>query len=170
MIKISQKQQNILKIILEHGAMQSSVIHEEILKQNNNLSLVSVKRALSEMAGRGLLIINGSGRSTGYRISNFARVFLDIDAKKYIEIEPDKRFGSSQYNFVYFSRFLADIFDQSELERLDQATKNYKQKIGNLSKVIEEKELQRLIIELSWKSSKIEGNTYTLVGYRKTHY
>ena len=167
MIKISQKQQNILKIILEHGAMQSSVIHEEILKQNNNLSLVSVKRALSEMAGRGLLIINGSGRSTGYRISNFARVFLDIDAKKYIEIEPDKRFGSSQYNFEYFSQFPADIFDQSELERLDQATKNYKQKIGNLSKVIEEKELQRLIIELSWKSSKIEGNTYTLLDTEK---
>lgn len=167
MIKISQKQQNILKIILEQGTMQSSAIHQEILKQGGDLSLVSVKRTLSEMTGLGLLIISGIGRSTSYNISNSARVFLDINAKKYIEIEPDKRFGSSGYNFDYFSKFPTDIFDAAELKDLDQATKNYKQKTRDLSNIIEEKELLRLIIELSWKSSKIEGNTYTLLDTEK---
>ena len=92
MIKISQKQQNILEIILKYGAVRSSIIHEEISKRGDDLSLVSVKRALSEMTGLGLLIVTGSGRSTSYSINNIARVFLDIDDKKYIEIEPDKRF------------------------------------------------------------------------------
>ncbi|MDO8513043.1 MAG: Fic family protein [bacterium] len=167
MIKITQKQQNILEIILKSGTMQSSAIHEEILIRGDDLSLVSVKRALSEMTVSRLLIVTGSGRSTGYKVSNLAKVFFDIDAKKYIEIEPDKRYGSNSYNFDYLSEFPADIFDETELKILDQATENYKKKTKDLPKVIEEKELQRLIIELSWKSSKIEGNTYTLLDTEK---
>ena len=167
MIKISQNQQNILEIILKQGAAQSSEVHEEILKLGDNLSLVSVKRALSEMANTGLLIIEGSGRSTSYSLSNLARAFFDIDAKKYVEIEPDKRFGSSKYNFGFFSKFPLEIFNETELKNLDEATENYKRKINNLSESIEEKELLRLIIELSWKSSRIEGNTYTLLDTEK---
>lgn len=167
MIKITQKQQNILEIFFENGTMQSSAIHKEVLRRGDNLSLVSIKRALSELAEMGLLIVTGGGRSTSYCLSNLAKVFLDVDAKKYIEIEPDKRFGSSSYNFNYFSEFPADIFDEVELEKLDHATKNYKQKTRDLSGVIKEKELLRLIIELSWKSSRIEGNTYTLLDTEK---
>ncbi|MEK9155924.1 MAG: Fic family protein [Patescibacteria group bacterium] len=167
MIKITSKQQNILKIFLENGDLQSSGVHEKILAQGDSLSLVSVKRALSEMVDLGLLIVIGSGRSTRYSVSNLARAFFDVDAKKYIETEPDKRFGFSQYNFNYFSEFPTDIFDGQELKTLNEATKNYKQKTRDLPEVIEEKELQRLIIELSWKSSKIEGNTYTLLDTEK---
>lgn len=167
MIKITSKQQNILKIFMENASLQSSQVHEKILAQGDDLSLVSVKRILSEMAEIGLLTVTGSGRSTSYSISNLARVFFDVDAKKYIEAEPDKRYGTSKYNFNYFSEFPTDIFDEQELKNLDQATKNYKQKIKDLSDVIEEKELLRLIIELSWKSSKIEGNTYTLLDTEK---
>jgi Fic family protein len=167
MTKISQKQQNILEIILKNGVMQSSALHEEISKRGEDISLVSVKRALSEMAELGLLIVSGSGRSTSYIISNAAKVFFNIDAKKYTEVEPDRRFGSDKYNFDYFSQFPVDIFDEEELKKLNQATENYKQKTRDLSDIIEEKELQRLIIELSWKSSKIEGNTYTLLDTEK---
>lgn len=167
MIKITTKQQNILKIILENGTMQSSQIHREVVRRGDDLSLVSVKRLLSEMAELRLLIVSGAGRSTNYSVSNIARVFLDIDANKYVETEPDKRIGLSKYNFTYFSEFPEDIFNEAEQRNLDLATQNYKQKTRDLSKVIEEKELQRLIIELSWKSSKIEGNTYTLLDTEK---
>jgi len=167
MIKITSKQQNVLKIFMENGNLHSSEVHEKILTKNDNLSLVSVKRILSEMAELGLLIITGAGRSTSYTISNLARVFFNVDAKNYIEIEPDKRYGQSKYNFSYFKEFPTDIFDEQELKILDGATKNYKRKIKDLSDIIEEKELLRLIIELSWKSSKIEGNTYTLLDTEK---
>lgn len=167
MTKISLKQQNILEIILKSGLTQSSAIHQEFLRQGNDLSLVSVKRVLSGMAGLGLLIVTGSGRSTGYAISNLSRVFFDVDAKKYIELEPDQRYGLDKFNFDYFSEFPTDIFDESELQKLDQATQNYKQRVKDLSEIIENKEILRLTIELSWKSSKIEGNTYTLLDTEK---
>jgi len=36
-----------------------------------------------------------------------------------------------------------------------------------MSPTLEDKELERFVIELSWKSSKIEGNTYTLLDTEK---
>lgn len=166
-MKILPKQQNILKIILENMATQSSDIHEEIIKSGNDLSLVSVKRLLSDMVESDLLKIIGLSRSTSYSISTRGRALVDIDAQKYIQIEPDERFGLSGYNFDYFSEFPTDIFDESELQKLDNASNKYRQKIKNLSGIVEEKELLRLIIEFSWKSSKIEGNTYTLLDTEK---
>ena len=41
--------------------------------------------------------------------------------------------------------------------------KRYQDNIKKLSPIAIKKEFERLIIELSWKSSQIEGNTYTLI-------
>ena len=46
---------------------------------------------------------------------------------------------------------------------MEEATKFYKGRLIGVSKTIHKKELERFVIELSWKSSKIEGNTYTLL-------
>ena len=62
---------------------------------------------------------------------------------------------------------LLSFFTPEELKVLNQSTIEYHKRTKNLSAVIEKKELERLIIELSWKSSKIEGNTYTLLDTEK---
>jgi len=69
MSKLSQKQQKIITIILGKGSMPSSGIHSEMVKLGEDISLVTVKRTLSEMTGEGILISVGSGRSTSYNIS-----------------------------------------------------------------------------------------------------
>jgi Fic family protein len=63
--------------------------------------------------------------------------------------------------------FPESIFTDKETLVLETATKEYKQRTTGLPDVIRKKELERLIIELSWKSSKIEGNTYTLLDTEK---
>lgn len=163
MIKLNQRQQNILQIFLEKGRLQSSEVHEELTKRDDNVSLVSVKRALSDMAKTGSLVTVGSGRNTSYKISTGGRVFADISEKAYTSIDPDSRFGFDKYNIDLFSEFPPEIFGENELSDLDNATKVYQQKSRELSTVLVDKELQRFVIELSWKSSKIEGNTYTLL-------
>lgn len=167
MVKISQKYQKIIRIFLEKGTMQSSEIHAEMLKFGEKISLVTVKRTLSEMVGEGLLKFSGSGRSTSYDISSKGRLFADIDAKQYCSIEPDKRYGLSHYNFDLLSAVPPDIFIEDELKSLENATDEYNKRTRNLSSAIQKKELERLVIELSWKSSKIEGNTYTLLDTEK---
>ena len=66
-----------------------------------------------------------------------------------------------------FKALPVDIFTEDELKKLKTATAEYEKRTTDLSETIRKKELERLVIELSWKSSKIEGNTYTLLDTEK---
>ena len=72
-----------------------------------------------------------------------------------------------RYNFDLLPAIPADLFSDETLGVLRQATTEYERRTTDISAVIQKKELERLIIELSWKSSKIEGNTYTLLDTEK---
>jgi len=167
MKKISPKQQKIIGIFVKEGVISSSEAHDAVLKMGEDISLVTVKRTLSEMTKAGIIIAEGSGRATKYKISAVGRIFAEVDAKKYSSIEPDKRYGLSSYNFDLLPSLPMDIFSDDELKILNDATAEYKKRTKDLPPAIQKRELERLIIELSWKSSKIEGNTYTLLDTEK---
>jgi|SRR3989344_413865 len=167
MKKISQKQQKIIGIFLEREAISSSEARNAFLKIGGNISLVTVKRALSEMVKAGILMTTGAGRATTYKISAVGRIFAEVDAKKYSFIEPDKRYGLHSYNFDLLPSLRTDIFSDDELKILNDATAEYEKRTKDLPPAIQKREMERLIIELSWKSSKIEGNTYTLLDTEK---
>lgn len=167
MHKITPKQQKIIKIFLAKKKMQSGEAHQEMIKAGEDASLVTIKRALSEMAEEEILTVSGSGRSTNYVLNIKGRVLADVDAGQYIAIEPDQRYGLRQYNFDLLKKLPADIFTDEELEKLKASTGEYNQRTAGLPPAIQKKELERLVIELSWKSSKIEGNTYTLLDTEK---
>lgn len=166
-MKINKKQQTILSLAIEKDLLSSSAIHSLLSKFGEDISLVTVKRTLSEMTALKLLKISGSGPSTSYKISELGRILFPVNAKKYCEVEPDKRFGLSRYNFNLLSDISIDIFDENEIKALEDSTKEYKKRTEDISDVIQKKELERLVIELAWKSSKIEGNTYTLLDTEK---
>src|SRR3989338_4640712 len=167
MAKIDQKQQKIIKLMLAGQVSPSSKIHQEIKMTGEDISLVTIKRILSEMADAGLLDKSGAGRATGYTISVRGRILAEVDAKEYCSTEPDKRLGLKRYNFKLLENIPKNIFSLEELEVLNEATAEYRKRTKDLSPILEKKELERLIIELSWKSSKIEGNTYTLLDTEK---
>lgn len=130
---------------------------------NQEVSLVTIKRDLDYLVLLKYLERKGKGRSTGYEKTILGMLFSPVDASKYNEIEPDMRNGNSNFNFSLFEKFPKDIFTEEEKEMLNNSTKNYTKKIKNITPIGQIKELERFIIELSWKSSKIEGNTYTLL-------
>lgn len=167
MYKLTPKKQKIVEIFLTKGKMQSSEVHKEIVKNGEDISLVTIKRSLSEMTEEGILEVSGSGRSTSYSLSSKGRILANVDAKNYVSIDPDKRYGLHQYNLNLLKTLPTDIFTDSEIKKLEVATSEYNKRITNLSSTIQKKELERLVIELSWKSSKIEGNTYTLLDTEK---
>lgn len=163
----SRRESSILKMFFSSGTRSSSAIHEGLLAAGERLSLVTTKRTLTSMVKSGLLTIHGAARSVTYDVTITGRIFLDIDAHAYCAIEPDKRFGMSRYVFDLFAHIPDELFTASEFEQLDRATAEYKKRTKDIPPAIEKKELERLIIELSWKSSKIEGNTYTLLDTEK---
>lgn len=167
MTNSNPKQQKITNIFIEKDALSSSEIYNELVKSGDKVSLVTVKRLLSEMAESGFILKSGSGRSVRYGISLRGRIFANIEAKTYSAIEPDKRYGLARYNFELFPSFPGDIFTTDELRALEKATTVYASRTKDISPELQKKELERLVIEFSWKSSKIEGNTYTLLDTEK---
>jgi len=167
MIKTTKLQQNILKLFLQDTDLQSSEVHSALLAKGEEFSLVSIKRNLSEMVKIGILDTKGGGRSTSYEITTLGRVTSNIDTDEYVAMEPDRRYGMERYNFNLFPELPTEVFDINEKSLLELATDGYQERLKNMSPIIQEKELQRLVIELSWKSSKIEGNTYTLLDTEK---
>jgi fido (protein-threonine AMPylation protein) len=158
---LNNRQIHILKIIRQRGNLSSSLIFDLL---NGNTSLITTKRDLAFLLKNKYLNTSGGGRSTTYSISFMGEVLLPIDAHKYCEIDPDKRKGAKdRYNFEFFKKINFDLFFKEENEILLKTSNDYKNKTKNISKVIEKNELERFIIEMSWKSSKIEGNTYTLL-------
>lgn len=164
---VSSKEQHIISVFLKEDKLQSSSALIAFQKMGMTLSLVTVKRLLSGMAARGLLAVSGTGPSTAYTISPLGRLFAEVDTEKYCAIEPDQRHGLGRYNFDLLPAIPREIFSVTEKRVLESATAAYKRRTAGISPTLREKELERLVIELSWKSSKIEGNTYTLLDTEK---
>lgn len=152
---------------MEEDGLSSSAIHTKAERRGLEVSLVTMKRTLSGMTKIGLLTVTGAGPSTAYSLAVSGRLFATIDAKRYVAIEPDKRYGLDRYNFELFAGLPTNIFSEGEMCILEKATAEYKKRITDVSPTIQKKELERLVIELSWKSSRIEGNTYTLLDTEK---
>ena len=163
MVNITKKEQEYLHIFLQKEPLASSDVHTVLNEQGRNVSLVTVKRTLSGLAERGLLVVSGTGPSTVYTLSVTGRLFSDVDAHAYCGDDPDTRPGKRAYNDNVFSEFPETILTDDETARLKEATAVFEKRSARLSPTLAKKELERLIIELSWKSSRIEGNTYTLL-------
>jgi len=144
-------------------AQSSSDVHTFLLSQKEDISLITVKRELSLLEEEGIIKTVGAGRSTAYKITLRGRVLSSVDLSSYISKEPDKRGGMKNFNFDLFKSLTFNPFTKEEMDILDEATRVYKERGKDQSSVIHEKELERFVIELSWKSSRIEGNTYTLL-------
>jgi Fic family protein len=160
---LTTRERAILSILLQDGTISSSQIHERLFRSGEDVSLVTIKRELSQLLASGFLELKGSGRSTTYCLAHLGRVLTPVDAKAYSAIDPDKRFGLRSFSFGLFDSIQVSLFSPLEQNVIEAATASFRQHSQNISPILRQKELERFVIELSWKSSKIEGNTYTLL-------
>ena len=81
------------------------------------------------------------------------------------EKEIDERIIQDKFNIELISQTLQNIsiFTNTELDQLNNLQEKFKSNSSKLSKSEYKNELERLAIDLSWKSSQIEGNTYSLL-------
>ncbi|MBI2474430.1 MAG: Fic family protein [Candidatus Taylorbacteria bacterium] len=163
MVHLNRRQNKTIEILLKRRNARSSDVHRDLTAAGDAISLVTAKRVLSELLSFGALTTLGSGRSTAYSVSAYGRLIFDVDAHEYCAADPDKRHGATGYNFGLFDALSFDPFTAEEHAQFDTITRAYALRTRDLPPAILEKELERFIIELSWKSSRIEGNTYTLL-------
>lgn len=158
---LSSRQQKIIDICKRLGPIVFSNIYAQL---GNDVSERTIKRDLAELVKTEVLTTRGGGRSLTYEVRLPGRFFLPIETNSYNEIDPDKRAGVlPDYQFSLWQEWPDTLFNRDERTKLAAHTVSYQTKVAAQSADIRQRELERFVIELSWKSSRIEGNTYTLL-------
>jgi len=155
-------EKQILDFLKSNPESSSNQILENIEEKK---SIATIKRVLSKLVSENLISTTGKGKSTKYKLSAFYKLFENIDIQRYYEKEIDERTIVEDFNFALLTDTLPNInlFTVNELEKLSILQDKFTQNISELSEYQYKKELERLAIDLSWKSSQIEGNTYSLL-------
>lgn len=125
----------------------------------------TLKRMIAAGIKAGDIVAEGKARATRYRLSPQAQLLMPLNLDTYFALEVDERQVQSSYNCELINGLLAEtrVFSDKDQVHLDALQEEFRQHIGELTDNEYRKEMERLGIDLSWKSSQIEGNTYTLL-------
>ncbi len=152
----------IIDFIKNHPKCTSQEILDGL---NLKISIVTLRRKLQDLVAEELVNAIGELKSRKYEISSSYNIIRPIDVEQYFEKEIDDRLIQDKFNSELITNTLhkISIFTNSELELLNKLQEKFKFNLSKLSKTEYKNELERLAIDLSWKSSQIEGNTYSLL-------
>jgi len=147
------------------GASRSEIETGMNLKE----SPATVKRILAGLVESGQAVVIGQGRATRYSVSAQAHVTMPLNIDTYFEKETDERIVQTDFNFELINDILpkVELFTPQEKEQLDALQAQFTKNIKDITPTEYRKEMERLGIDLSWKSSQIEGNTYSLLETEK---
>ena len=160
---LNKRQELMIKFLEE--SKEPLAVSEFMVKVNDafkRTARVTIIRDLQLLIAGGYVQQDGRGRGVVYQLSPRYRAIKPIDVEAYFQIDPDKREIQKNFNFAVFS-LLKHIFTKDALTHLRELNQLYLKNIKKLSAAARQREFERLTVELSWKSSRIEGNTYTLL-------
>lgn len=159
---MSQKQTDIILFVMDNYNCSSTEISTTFEKK---YSLATIKRVLQQLIIDQTIVKNGTAKNTRYHISDAYKILYEINVDEYYKNDIDQRKINNIFNFNLIKKILPDakIFNQQEIKNLEEYQKRFLENIQQLNKIEYEKDMERLAIDLSWKSSQIEGNTYSLL-------
>lgn len=163
---IDKRGQQIIDFIEKTGECSSKTVFDGV---NISVSYATLKRLLTKLISANYISVKGQGKGTKYLISPTYQVIQPIDIEQYYKKEIDEREINKAFNFEIINEVLAknSIFTERELFKLIELQNYFLKNIDKLSEGEYNKEFERLAIDLSWKSSQIEGNTYSLLETEK---
>ena len=125
----------------------------------------TIKRLLSAAVKEGNIETAGRGPATKYKLTPQAHVTMPLDLATYFDKDIDEREVQESFNFDLIRDVLpkVEIFTKEELEVLNDAQMEFEKNTEGMTELEYRKEMERLGVDLSWKSSQIEGNTYSLL-------
>ncbi|MBI5123634.1 Fic family protein [Candidatus Roizmanbacteria bacterium] len=159
---ISQRQKWILNYTASNNGISRSSIQEE-MQGVYKISKPTLIRDLNALLTNKLIRVEGKGKNFIY-LPVFQNPLLRVfDLDFYFQTEPDQRTNiKREFNFDVFTN-LSGLFQKEEIDGIGKIKKNFSDQTKKLAPDILKRELERFTIELAWKSSKIEGNTYSLL-------
>lgn len=156
----------ILEFLRSNKSASSKTIHDYCC---NYAAYATVKRTLKDLVSKNLVGTIGRGKITKYTISPNFEIIVPINLDHYFTKEIDERHIKEFFNFSLIEERLVTInlFTSAELLHLNELQEQFKNRIAKLTRNEFLKDFELLAIDLSWKSSQIEGNTYSLLETEK---
>jgi len=162
MNETNPRQQYILNLINQKGTIGRLTIEEEIEKVYP-ASKPTVARDLALLLQKGFIKTSGKGKNTVYSANVNNPLLKQFNVDQYFLLDPDQRSDAKKtFNFDIY-KYLTNLFSQKEKEDIQSVNKDFLKESLKITLDVYQKELERFIIEFAWKSSKIEGNTYSLL-------
>jgi Fic family protein len=164
-MKLTHRQGMILNFITKYGPVANNEIGKYIAEKRDNVNRSTIVRDLDVLVGEKYIIKTGQGRNTKYTVKDNNYLTQFIDPKEYFSVDFRKREIKKTFNFKIFQLLLDSAIlaleEISELEKMNQ--REYIEKVADTSIGLLRREIERLLIDFSWKSSQIEGNTYSMM-------
>lgn len=128
------------------------------------VSAATVRRDLGELVDQGILLKQGENKGVRYAATDISRLFLPFVLGQYFGRDEQESTVRESYNFSIVPGMAAvPLLTEEQINRLQHATEIFRSNAKGMSDILYQKELERFVIEFAWKSSKIEGNTYSLL-------
>ncbi|MEK7213890.1 MAG: Fic family protein [Patescibacteria group bacterium] len=163
MIQLNDRQKAIAQFIKEKGTVANHEINSFLNKKEEVISRITLIRDLNELLESGEIRQVGKGRNTKYEHSSKHPLLETIDIENYLsKINRNKTHIPVLFNHNILDKF-NNILSEKEILILQNKNDDYRKRVVDLSPTLLKKEFERITIELSWKSSQIEGNTYSLI-------
>jgi Fic family protein len=157
------RQKKILKF-LQNKKLSLGEIMQCFSKENFETSQITIIRDLKKLEVGKQITKTGKSKSAIYSINLSYSLLETVDIDAYFKNPAHKRNAKKTFNFEIFKDLETDIFFSEEKKLLKNLHQKFQQKISNFdSEILKQKEFERIIIEFAWKSSSIEGNTYSLL-------
>lgn len=160
------RENEILQYLHYHPGSSRSEIETGM---NMKESPATVKRILASLVESKGAIVTGQGRATRYSVSPQAHVTMELNIDTYFEKEMDEREVQTSFYFELINEILpqVELFTEEEKKLLADLQAQFTKNLEDITPTEYRKEMERLGIDLSWKSSQIEGNTYSLLETEK---
>lgn len=156
------KAREIQQFVHFHPSSSREEIAQGTLFEGSDASL---KRLIASLVAAGSLVVEGRGRATRYSLSPQAHLLMPLDLETYFSQDIDDRQVQTTFNFGLIREQLphVELFTPEEQNRLNALQAEFRSHVDAMTENEYRKEMERLGIDLSWKSSQIEGNTYSLL-------
>lgn len=125
----------------------------------------TLKRLIAASIKNNDILVEGKARATRYRLSDQAHLLMPLNLDTYYSSDIDERKVQTSFNFDLIHKQLPNIslFTAEENAHLYGLQNEFRRHVDEMTTNEYNREMERLGIDLSWKSSQIEGNTYSLL-------
>ena len=157
---LTSRQLAILDLLESNSFTGSEVLAK--LQPFHPISKATLMRDLESLKELGFVKTHGQGKAITYS-TLINRVFKPINLEEYFQEGSSlRKSGPKPFNPTVFN-LLNNLFSDKEIAEINQKNIMLSLKKKQLDPSIFKREIERFTVEFAWKSSRIEGNTYTLL-------